>query len=311
MRGFLTFVGLSVGWLMLAVAGVAIWLHYTASRGTVAIYATALVPSALVIGAVGLVLFLAMRRWIAVSLSVVAVAVLIYTQFPLWVSQTVPAGERFTVVSANLQLGRANVDDLAAIADDADLVSLQEVTPEELARIRASALVTRFRYEYAQPDPGAAGSMLLSRTELRDTQRVPNTNHLSALTSVPGAPQTRVLAVHPPAPRQGYSSEWAASLALLRDYLHALPEGPVIVAGDFNATWDHKQFRDLLGDGFSDATAQSGSGYQLTFPTDELGGVPLAGIDHVVVRGFQAAMVSTQDLPGSDHRALKVSLVAS
>jgi endonuclease/exonuclease/phosphatase (EEP) superfamily protein YafD len=82
----------------------------------------------------------------------------------------------------------------------------------------------------------------------------------------------------------------------------------VVVAGDFNATVDHAQFRDLLDHGYSDAAEQSGAGYLPTYPNDRWYG-PLIGIDHVLVRGMRAGSVDTYGLPGSDHRALLARLV--
>lgn len=313
MRKVLSFAALTVAWLLLAVTAVAIWLHYASSRGTVALYATAAVPFTVITGALAFMVFLALRRWFAVALSVLAVAGLCVTQFPLWVGETPTAGARFTVISANLQLGAADIDDLARITAAADLVALTEVTPEASERIRTSALTQRFPHQYSVPIRLSAGTMLLSRTDLTDRQRVPNmiAANLSAQTSVPGATAVRVLAVHPAAPLTGHSGEWARDMQVLHSHLDALPAGPVIVAGDFNATWDHSQFRKLLDNGFADAAVQAGAGWLPTYPTDRIGDRPLVGIDHVVVRGFTAAQVRTESLAGSDHRALIVSLVAT
>ncbi|WLP90327.1 endonuclease/exonuclease/phosphatase family protein [Gordonia sp. NB41Y] len=312
MRGFLTFVVLALGWVLLAVSVVAVWLHYHSSRGTVALYATAAVPYALVAAAVALIVFAVTRRWVALSLTVVAAAALCFTQGPMWVAQSAPAGERFTVASANLMVGNGDVDAVADAVGGADLVSLQEVTPAAADRIRASALATRLPHEYLIAGNGATGTMLRSRQPLTDTSRIPNMAlaNLSATTALPGAPETRVLAVHPGAPLQGYANVWNTDMQILAEYLAALPEGPAIVAGDFNATWDHTRFRALLTDGFADAGVQSGSAWVPTYPTDRWGGYPLVAIDHVVIRGFVATGVRTFTIPGSDHRGVLADLVA-
>jgi endonuclease/exonuclease/phosphatase family metal-dependent hydrolase len=60
---------------------------------------------------------------------------------------------------------------------------------------------------------------------------------------------------------------------------------PLVVAGDFNATRDHRQFRDLLNTrGYRDAGDDSGAGLMPTYPADRAVG-PIAGIDHVVLSG--------------------------
>lgn len=314
-RSLVRFLGIALGWVLLAAAATAIWLHYHSARGTTAIYVTAGVPLMLVVAVAAVVLFLLFRRWMALCLAVAALIGLGYTQAPLWVSQNVSAGERFTVVSANLMVGSGDIDALAAQVEsvDASLVSLQEVTPAALERIRASTLVRRLPYQYVITGDAAGGTMLLSTSPLADQQRIPNSllNNLSARTALPGASSTTVLGVHIAAPLTGYADDWNRELAGLRERLAALPAGPVVVAGDFNATWDHAQYRALLDDGFADAAAQAGAGFVPTYPTDRFGGRPLAAIDHVIVRGFTSANFYTFDLEGSDHRGVVVSLVAS
>ncbi|MFT4127128.1 MAG: endonuclease/exonuclease/phosphatase family protein, partial [Gordonia sp. (in: high G+C Gram-positive bacteria)] len=234
-------------------------------------------------------------------------------QVPQWVSATTPAGRPFTVVTANLYFGHADVTALAALAADAEVLSLQEVTPDALARIRASPIARRLPYEYAVPADGAGGAVIRGRAPFTDQHLVPNTTfaHVAATTAVPGVAAVRVIAAHPVAPLGHRGRMWGADLRALRTYLASVPPGPVIVAGDFNATTDHAQYRALLGNGFADAGEQSGAGFVPTFPTNRLGGRPIVALDHVVSRGFVAARLRTVTLPGSDHRAVVVSLVAS
>lgn len=304
-----------VGWLCVAAVGVAIWLHYYPSRGNVALYLTGVVPYTIVLGVLAVVVFLVLRRWVMLVAAIGVVVGLCATQAPMWVALTPSAGQRFTVVTANLLYGRADIARLATEVErsDADLVSLQEVTPEALAAIRTSSIGSRLPHSYALPGPLAAGTALFSRDPLTDQREVdPNTilRNLAATTSVPGAAQTRVLAVHPGAPTPGNADVWIRDMEILRDYLRDVPPGPVIVAGDFNATWDQVRFRNLLENGFADAAAQAGAGFRPTYPTDKIGGWPLVAIDRVIVRGFVAVDVDTFEISGSDHRGVRATLVA-
>ena len=62
--------------------------------------------------------------------------------------------------------------------------------------------------------------------------------------------------------------------------------GPVVVAGDFNATYDHKAFRRYLGRRLHRRGRGHGSGLLRTWPARHpLFPVPFAGIDHVLTRG--------------------------
>lgn len=84
----------------------------------------------------------------------------------------------------------------------------------------------------------------------------------------------------------------------------------MLAAGDFNATTDHVQFRDLLEHGYGDPAAQAGAGYPARYPTDRWFG-PLIAIDHVLTRRAVATSVSTVALPGSDHRGLLVQVASA
>ena len=163
------------------------------------------------------------------------------------------------------------------------------------------------------PFAAAAGSALLSRTPLRDRDIIDDTafKNLRGVTDLPGARATRVLAIHPAAPT-GDGRDWVHDTDTIKAYLHELGDGPVIAAGDYNATWDQARFRGFLRHGFADAGEQSGSGFLPTYPTNgRLGNRPVVAIDHVVIKGFVATSVRTHFVKGSDHRAIVVKLVAA
>lgn len=311
----LRFAAILFGWLCVVAVGLAIWLHFYPSRGNVAIYLTGLVPYTIVFAILAAIIFIALRRWLMLAAAVAVTVGLCATQAPLWVAVTPVAGERFTVMSANLLFGRA---DIGRLADEVErsraaVLSLQEVTPETLDAVRASAIARALPYEYAQPGPQAEGTALFSRAPLTDQRPVDPAmilQNLSATTTVPGATQTRILAVHPGAPTPGNADVWVRDIETLRDRMRELPSGPAIVAGDFNASWDQVRYRRLLENGFADVAGQVGAGIAPTFPTDLPGGRPLTGIDRIIVRGFVAVDWATFDLPGSDHRGVRATLVA-
>lgn len=112
------------------------------------------------------------------------------------------------------------------------------------------------------------------------------------------------VAVHLLPPYPYPSGEWLAEIDRLRGVLAGLPTGDrVVVAGDFNATDDHVQFRRLLSGGYVDAADQSGAGYLATYPADRWFG-PVVAIDHVLTRGGTATSLDSLGIAGSDHRGL-------
>ena len=309
---------LIIGLLLLVSGIVAVGLHYYPSRGNWTIYPTSAVPLAVLTTAAAVLVFASLRNWMLVVVSMVVVGAVLFTQVPLWRAASAPAAKAptITVLSSNLMVGSADIGELAQIIDDVkpDLVSLQEVTLEALARIESSPITTRLPNVYAVPGPGAVGTVLLSRGPQRGQATLSGMilHNLVAVTDLPGAPATSVLAVHPgaPVPGSGYGELAIKDLGVLRGHFEGLPPGPMIAIGDFNATWDHKHYRDLLTDGREDATDQAGAGWLPTYPTDRIGKRPVVAIDHVISRGFVATSVSTADLPGADHRVLIVKLAA-
>ena len=84
---------------------------------------------------------------------------------------------------------------------------------------------------------------------------------------------------------------------------------PVLVAGDFNATWGHRAFRRLLGAGLTDAAAARGRPFQMTWRQGRLV-PPLTRIDHVLTTdGLAVTAIRTGDGRGSDHRPIVADIV--
>jgi endonuclease/exonuclease/phosphatase (EEP) superfamily protein YafD len=122
-----------------------------------------------------------------------------------------------------------------------------------------------------------------------------------------GLGDLRFVAFHSIAPTPGEIPEWSSDLATLGRWCADRQAGPVIVAGDFNATLDHSVFRSALT-GCSDAAERTGDGLVGTWPSSLprwLG----PQIDHVLITGgITAETLSVHDIPGSDHRAVVTRL---
>jgi endonuclease/exonuclease/phosphatase (EEP) superfamily protein YafD len=122
-----------------------------------------------------------------------------------------------------------------------------------------------------------------------------------------------LVAVHTAQPLTAYAA-WATDHEAVRSAVARL-HGPVVLAGDFNATLDHRPMRRLLGEGLSDAARESNAGWQATWPVNERRGgllppgLGLMTLDHVLVsHDFSAISTSTHEVPGSDHLALVARL---
>lgn len=126
-----------------------------------------------------------------------------------------------------------------------------------------------------------------------------------------GSRTVRVVSVHPNSPTRGAEDLWNEGLSIigsLSGYDHSY-----LIMGDFNSTWDHARFRDLLGSAFVDASQQSGEGFHMTYPSNS--SLPsLIEIDHIVYArdsGITASSLETVEIAGSDHKALVATLEIS
>ena len=120
-----------------------------------------------------------------------------------------------------------------------------------------------------------------------------------------GQPVT-VTVVHPAAPVGWQDERWQRELEIIRSEL-AGAAGPHLVAGDFNASRDHRVFRDILRAGFVDCAdaARQRHWPGFTWPADRRY-PPLMRLDHVL--GSQPGCVvhqaRTMRIPGTDHRGV-------
>ncbi|MDZ7910616.1 MAG: endonuclease/exonuclease/phosphatase family protein [Rhodococcus sp. (in: high G+C Gram-positive bacteria)] len=217
------------------------------------------------------------------------------------------------ILSSNIQKGEAHTAAFVGLAaESADIITMSELTAEAAARFREGGLRKTFPYSILVPRPGAGGMGLWSRYPL--TALPPSkygNNFIAARVRVPGVQDDPVVAsVHLMSPLAGGANtfaEWnhriTAAKAEFADYAETAGPAAVIIAGDFNATPDMRQFRDLLDVGYRDAVIQTGAGFSPTYsPHPAI--PPLITIDHVLNRNSSAQSIRTVDIPGSDHRAL-------
>lgn len=254
-----------------------------------------------------LVALLLRRRDVAVgalAVAVALVAVVVPRALP-GPRPSVPDGARLAVMTANLAYGRADPAVVLALArsNEVDVLSLQELTPESARRLDAAGARDRFPYQVLDARPAAGGSGLMSRIPLADPAR-PRTTRLAMPegTLRVGGSAMAVKAVHAVPPLGGDVAVWERELGSLPS---ATPGGPLrMLIGDFNATNDHRRFRDLLDSGYTDAADAAGQGLGGTYRDGRLLPPPVA-IDHVLVdRRIRVETVSVHSIRGSDHRAV-------
>lgn len=302
-----------LGGVLLAVAGTGLAVHWLDTGHRLLLIAASAAYLLAPASVVGLVLFLVARQWILVVCALVLIGLQVVAYGPLFVGETAPAdSDDVTVMTQNMLYGRADPQSIVARlkTEDVDVLAVEELTPAAVKALQAAGIGDVMPYGWWRSAPGATGTGLWSRYPFVDpvAERGFSMFTVTARMELPTGQRVSLVAVHPSAPYPQSPREWLDDYASLRSLLHdRLPGGPVIVAGDFNATWDHANFRSLLTGGYRDAAEQSGAGLVRTWPADRY--VPLIGIDHVLTRGAVATSFDVVATPRTDHRGV-VSTVA-
>lgn len=295
--------------LLLIIGLIGFIAHFVSVDNVYLLGVVAIAPYLMVGALLGAILLLVARRWLALVLAVVLVALCVSTQSRLYTSSDLPRDPvNVTVMTSNLLLGSARPASVIAAARThrVDVLMLEELTRQEQAALIKAGLDRLFPYHVSRPNYAALGTGLWSRYPLRGSGHRPDFNYefVYARVTVPGVrvPPLAV-ALHMTGPYPDKSAAWRKDITHLAAVLPTLaPGAPALVGGDFNATPDSAQFRDVLHDGYQDAADQAGAGITRSYPSDR-SFPPLIAIDHVLTRGAVAQAAETVQISGSDHRA--------
>lgn len=218
-----------------------------------------------------------------------------------------PRPDDLVLVTVNAQRGNGDAGALGArlAAVRADAVVVTELTPEIAAALDLALPSSTYPGRALHPEDGFFGAGIYTKAELSDRSLVLVDGRPTPMVRFEhgGRPLTLV-AVHtiqPLADLLGLQ-RGLDDLAALRD---DAPADGFVLAGDFNATRQHRPFRRLLErTGLRDAHAAAGRGLARTWPAGTRV-PPFALLDHVVVSDDIVVVdVRELDAPGSDHRAV-------
>ena len=189
-----------------------------------------------------------------------------------------------------------------------DVLAVQELTPGMVRKLAEAGLAGLLPFSHLDPHPGFPGLGLWARWPLIPLPPVAGLKAPAPRARIepPAGPPVTVSSVHAVAPMSGNDDRWERDLTLIRSVLGGTGERQV-VAGDFNASRDHRPFRDLLAAGFLDcadaAMRRPWPGF--TWPADRLI-PPVLRLDHVLVSraGTTVLEARTIRVPGTDHRGV-------
>ena len=223
------------------------------------------------------------------------------------------AGPVLRVLTANLLFGRAGADEVADLVgrQHADVLFVQELTDEAAARLQRAGLGDLLPHQVTQPKSHRTRGSIYARYPLRGGPPAapPSAARCTARLDLPSGQSVELACIHAAPPKPAWSP---GATARWRSQLSALPgpgDSPRILAGDFNATLDHAQFRRLLRRGYLDAASEVGHGLSPTWGPRPGRRLALLAIDHVLTdRRCAVLTTSAHWLTGSDHRALYAEL---
>lgn len=259
-----------------------------------------------------------LRRWALIVGAFVAVAIHLwwfYAMLPLvHADRGLRSGAvRVRVMTANLLVSNTSAAKLGPIIDaqHPDILALEEFSTVTAPRLRSSGALDAFGYRLVDVLGSPSGIALYSRLPIRHAQVISAAGRpvIRAVVETGNGPIT-VYAVHTVAPVDSSSeASWNRQLHTLAT-LFARERGPLVVAGDFNATDGNRPFATLMDRGsLADVLDATGKGYATTWPQNHHLLPALVRPDHVLVgRGLKPLRGRTLDNPGSDHRAVVVDV---
>lgn len=209
-----------------------------------------------------------------------------------------------TVVSANVGMGHGDPERLLHHAEEvgADVLVLLEADRWFVKALDEAGATDRFPHRVVSHDDAPAATAVLSRDPFEEVT-APELTFASAAIRVESGLTVR--GVHPAPPLADLATDWRRDLAAI-DTWSRKTSGPLVVAGDFNASVSHPAFRQLC----RGEDALRGCGGVFARPTwAPPGWIALLPLDHVLVRDAAVAERGSFAVEGSDHRAVWARVV--
>lgn len=218
------------------------------------------------------------------------------------------AGRKLRIMSANVLKGAGNPEWLVSLVGvrQPDVLALQEQGPEYRRALAKAGLFDVLPHRVVGHGHRLNDAAIVAKYPLEPLAEHLPSVFVGASLALPGGDPVPLLSAHPIPPATPRTERhWARTLAALAGASGDFAGG--VLAGDFNATVDHPQFRALLAQGWRDAAGEMGQGARSTW-AGRLGLMRLT-IDHVLVPpGSAVESFRIDHLPGSDHRVLTVTI---
>jgi endonuclease/exonuclease/phosphatase (EEP) superfamily protein YafD len=273
-------------------------------------YTVYVIPFAVLAAAVAALL----RQWIPAALAAVAALALVLVVAPRAVGGPDDAdGRPLRVMAANVLRGTGDPDQLVELVreHEVEILTIQEFTPKFQRAFEDAGARELLPHAALAVREGVIGSAVYSRYPIEPGPKGEYVTQNRGTVEIEPGLKVAVLSAHPTLPSTpGNIKDWKEGLRAMPD---PNAEGATwLLVGDFNATLDHEEFRDLLDRGYTDAGERMGEGLAPTWPSGwkDIQYLPVT-IDHVLYDDDRVGVRDYEvlELEGSDHHPVYAELV--
>jgi endonuclease/exonuclease/phosphatase (EEP) superfamily protein YafD len=260
------------------------------------------------------------RWWLCGAAVVICAAQVVYVAPELLASSAIPAAVRS---EPTIRLFDANVDQsnssMAGYITQLrsyhpDVLAMEETVPDDDVQLKAAGVLATLPYQYEISCCGSRGFIIASHYPLRDI-RVSSYQGLQYLIRSSLVLPNRTInfwVVHTTAPTNPSVSDWNQELDGIYNQLESIHPRPLLMVGDFNASWGSRGFHAILSTGLIDAAAARGDPLAFTWSQDLPILPPAIRIDHVLTAGpVTVTQIATHPGPGSDHRDITATVATA
>ncbi len=308
-----------IGWLIIAglglvvVARVVAWDEWRLFADMDAATEVLFLPAWLVLAGA----LLGKRWWMAGVAALLCAAQIIYVAPEVLASTPIPADVRseptIRLFDANVQQDNYSMSGYIAQLRSyrPDLVTLEETAAWDYGQFMSSGVFDHLPYRYTVTDTGSRGFIIASRYPLAHPT-VLYVHGLAYMVRLGLAFHGRTMplwVVHTTAPVNPDWNNWNLELDGVDSALKAAHPRPLLMVGDFNASWGNRGFRAILSTGLTDAAAARGQPFAFTWNQRLPVLPPFIRIDHVLTAGaLTVTTIGTHDGPGSQHRDITATV---
>jgi endonuclease/exonuclease/phosphatase (EEP) superfamily protein YafD len=260
------------------------------------------------------------RWWLAGAAVLICAAQVVYVAPELLASSPVPAAVRseptIRLFDANVAQWNHSMSGYVTQLKSyhPDVLAMEETVPGDYTQLKAAGVLATLPYQYQVTCCGSRGFIIASHYPLLHVKVYSYAGLQYLIRSSLVLPNRTInfWVVHTTAPTDPSVSDWNQELDGIYAQLTSIHPRPLLMVGDFNATWGSRGFRAILSTGLTDAAAARGDPFSFTWSQDLPVLPPIIRIDHVLTAGpVTVTEIQTHPGPGSDHRDITATVATA